>query len=703
MLKIATILPYKENYSEKDAGAVSLWVNDFLKFSKYKKNNLIFGNTSNSPYLTKNYKNINISSLNSKFYSSTYEYSKKVIDILDKKNFDIIEVHNRPIMIDTLVEKINAKYILYLHNDPRSMKGAKTPKERLELLSKVDKIVFITEWVKKKFFEKLDVDPNNFKSEIIYHSIEIEKKVPKKYKRIVFVGKLNESKGYDIFCDAVKKLLDKHRDWKAYSIGDEKRLKPYQTHNKHIKLGYMSHKKVLSFLNTSEIAVIPSRWEEPFGRTALEASSRGCATIISNRGGLPETTDEAIILKKLDSKNLKKEIQKLINNDKLRKNIQNKSRKNVKHILKNNASKIDSMRLSLFPFYKLNFNKNKLRILNIYNLGQKLNHRIYHISIGKKITNGFIRNGNDVLEISDRDFIRQNRQLNFKNVKERFQEYLLATFKNYSPNLVIFGHSDNIELNTLDNFKKINRNLIISQWNEDPMMNGLPDAKNNIEKITKYKSFVDHTFVTTDINVLKKNNVKIDNLHFLFIPADKNIECFNIYNLNPFNDIFYAMSHGVNRATLKKGKIDARANFLNTLVKKLNGINHDFYGMNNKEPIWGEDFFQALRNSKMGLNLSRGEPTKYYSSNRIATLMGNGLLTFIDCKTKFNDIFNKNEIILYNNLDDLSEKIQFYKKNDRLRRKIAKNGQSKYFKLFNETVISKYILEASLGRKISLF
>ena len=35
----------------------------------------------------------------------------------------------------------------------------------------------------------------------------------------------------------------------------------------------------------------------------------------------------------------------------------------------------------------------------------------------------------------------------------------------------------------------------------------------------------------------------------------------------------------------------------------------------------------------MGLNLSRGNPVKYYSSDRIVQLMGNGLLTFIDHKT----------------------------------------------------------------------
>ena len=71
-------------------------------------------------------------------------------------------------------------------------------------------------------------------------------------------------------------------------------------------------------MNTSEIAVVPSRWEEPFGRTSLEASSRGCATIISDRGGLKETTDSAVILKNLNSTELYNEIQKLIRNKKKR-------------------------------------------------------------------------------------------------------------------------------------------------------------------------------------------------------------------------------------------------------------------------------------------------------------------------------------------------------------------------------------------------
>ena len=154
-----------------------------------------------------------------------------------------------------------------------------------------------------------------------------------------------------------------------------------------------------------------------------------------------------------------------------------------------------------------------------------------------------------------------------------------------------------------------------------------------------YENIVDHNFITTHPSVFSKQNKNINNLHFIFIPVDKNIECFNVFNLKPRKDIFYAMSHGVNRATLKKGKSDSRIYFLNSLIKKINGINYDFYGFENKEPIWGDEFYNALTNSKMGLNLSRGLPTKHYSSNRIASLMGNGLLTFIDEKTKFNHFF----------------------------------------------------------------
>ena len=55
--------------------------------------------------------------------------------------------------------------------------------------------------------------------------------------------------------------------------------------------------------------------------------------------------------------------------------------------------------------------------------------------------------------------------------------HLIETFKNYNPDLLFFGHTKNIDLETIDAFKSINRNLIISQWNEDPNIPSLDYSK----------------------------------------------------------------------------------------------------------------------------------------------------------------------------------------------------------------------------------
>ena len=698
-LKIATILPYKENYTLDKASAASLWVSEFYKNSKFKKYNFIYGHTKFKKYLTTNYININLKNLKSKLKSTTNEYSKKLIKDLNLKDYDMVEIHNRPQLLHKLLEKVKNRFIFYFHNDPLSMKGSQSINERIKILNSTDRIIFVSEWVRYRFFLDLDKKLQS-KTDVIYPSVNLQRPVKKK-KSIIFVGRLNYSKGYDLFKGAISKILDEFPVWKAFSIGDEERRSIYISHPKHKEIGFINHKKTLNILNRSEIAVVPSRWDEPFGRTALEASSRGCATIISNRGGLTETTDHAIIIKKLEVTNLYKEIRKLIKYPKRRKKIQMLGRKNIKHLVKKNTKLIDLVRESCFPRFNLNYSKNRLKIINLYNQGQKLNHRLFNISLGKKFTNGFVRNGHDVLEISDRDYIKNNKSFNLIPDKNNFQNFFIESFKNYNPDLLFFGHTKNLNLETIDKLKSINKNLIITQWNEDPVMQGLDYSKKNLANINYYAELVDHNFITTHPSVIK-NRVNNKNVHFFFVPVDRNIERYDIYKLQPKNDLFYAMSHGVNRATLKEGTEDNRINFLNKLVKKIPNIKYDFYGFSNKQPIWGNDFNNALINSKMALNLSRGKPTKHYSSNRIASIMGNGLLTFVDEKVQMNNFFNKQEIISYSDIADLSDKIQYYTKNEKLRIRVAKNGKRKYFKLFNEKKIAKYIIDVSLGNSSKL-
>jgi spore maturation protein CgeB len=101
----------------------------------------------------------------------------------------------------------------------------------------------------------------------------------------------------------------------------------------------------------------------------------------------------------------------------------------------------------------------------------------------------------------------------------------------------------------------------------------------------------------------------------------------------------------------------------------------------------------------MALNLSQGKPTKYYSSDRIAQLIGNGILTFVDIKTGLNKFFSNDEVIFYKSMDDLSKKIDFYKINHKIRNKIAKKGQKKYLKHFNSTKIAGFIIDKTMNFK----
>ena len=297
-MKISILLPYKENFSPTYAGAVSLFVNDTLKLSSYKKNTIIYGNTLFKNKFKHKYKNINLSK--GIFQSQNKTYVEKFINIEKKNKSDIIELHNRPIYLTYLINKLNNRaYIMYFHNDPLTMLGSKSISDRIFLLNHCYKIIFNSKWSKNRFLEGIYNNYNNSEKLTIINQSAKKSKINfnQKKKIITFVGKLNKSKGYDLFGEAIIKILEKYNDWKAIVAGDEPRDKLNFYHKNLKVLGFRPHKEIIDIYKKSSIAVACARWEEPFGRSSLEASANGCAVIISNRGGLPETITNGIILK----------------------------------------------------------------------------------------------------------------------------------------------------------------------------------------------------------------------------------------------------------------------------------------------------------------------------------------------------------------------------------------------------------------------
>jgi glycosyltransferase involved in cell wall biosynthesis len=341
--RIAILLPYKEDYNKNNAGSASLWVKDFFENSKLKKITTIYGINTKKKSLSKNFVN-----LNNKFPLFTFKkniyYAKLFLKNIHKQT-KIIEIHNRP-EIFHFINKQNSNYklILVFHNNPLLIRGSKKIKERKNILNKCSNIIFVSKWVQKKFFEGLDSKKSK-KCSVIYPAIKRLDKLPKKENIITFIGKLNKSKGYDLAGVAVVNILNKYKNWKAIFAGNEEREK-YNFSHKNLKIyRWLSHGKILKLLKKSSICLVPSVWEEPFGRISMEASIYGNAVILSNKGGLSETSKYHIKLKNIHVNNIFKEINNLILDKKKLSKLQKKSFFDYKIFIEKSAKIFDEIKL----------------------------------------------------------------------------------------------------------------------------------------------------------------------------------------------------------------------------------------------------------------------------------------------------------------------------------------------------------------------
>ena len=341
----------------------------------------------------------------------------------------------------------------------------------------------------------------------------------------------------------------------------------------------------------------------------------------------------------------------------------------------------------------------KIKIIHITNFNYRYYGRL-HFNTGTRINNGLIRLGHNVLSLSDRDLITFSKSLRDYSGSKFLNNLVLKTVENFKPDMIILGHADKVKAEVLADAKNKLKNLKIAQWFLDPLGKKGPDYEKNKLRILDKVNSIDATFITTDPNSLDFN---IDNSFYIPNPCDISLDNLKNFNQDTTLDMFYAISHGVHRGILRKGKLDEREIFIKQLIKNCKDVKFDIYGMFNKQPVWGNDFISSLSNSKMGLNLSRGKPIKYYSSDRIAQLMGNGLLTFIDKKTDYDNFFNNDEMVFYNNINDLSEKILKFKKDTKLAKKIAKKGYIKYHKYFNSKEIASYIIDRTFGFNSKFF
>ena len=204
----------------------------------------------------------------------------------------------------------------------------------------------------------------------------------------------------------------------------------------------------------------------------------------------------------------------------------------------------------------------KIKILHVTNFNERHNGRLFY-NTGKRINNGFIRLNHSVLEFSDRDIVSYYRNLNDLNGSKKLNNKLLEVISNYVPDIIILGHADLIKIETLQYIKKNYPNIKMAQWFLDRMDD---QWKHNRKRFLDKIDLMDANFCTTDPKYLNFN--KKYKIFYLPNPVDKSFETLENYKNKSFNnDVFFAMSHGVHRGVLKKGKFDKREDFIKQTYK----------------------------------------------------------------------------------------------------------------------------------------
>jgi len=319
-------------------------------------------------------------------------------------------------------------------------------------------------------------------------------------------------------------------------------------------------------------------------------------------------------------------------------------------------------------------------------------------SFFNKIKLGLSKYQFKLISISDRDFIRDNRGgLDFSG-KKNFNKAIINKVKLFNPNLIILGHTDRIEIKTFEKIRLINKDIKIIKIYID----SISDEFFNFKKVFYDYKFLNNIFISSNPKKLKEQDL-FNKIHFLPYPVDKKIDNLKSFNLiDKKIDVFFALSHGQNRGILKEGKIDEREEFLNKLKILLpDHVKCNFIGINNEQPVWGNKFYNKIKNSKILINLSRGKYKKHYSSDRISSLIGNGCFVINEKENMYSDFFDKNnELINFTTARDLKNKILYYLEKPKLRKKIAFNCYQKYHSKINASIIINYILDVIFKKEI---
>jgi hypothetical protein len=316
-------------------------------------------------------------------------------------------------------------------------------------------------------------------------------------------------------------------------------------------------------------------------------------------------------------------------------------------------------------------------------------------NVERKLTNGLIRNGHQVLNFSDRDAAMAGSLLGPHRVGggKYANKALSDLCLNIRPDVLILGQTDIVRPETVADLCARLPAMRVLQWSVDALF-----EPGNIERLQRNLPVADATLVTTAGEALAPLVRPGKRLGFLPNPVDFSIE----HGENhlkpdlPF-DLFYACG---NPADLREvgGKAWTMDDFMSALLAALPGVRPKLAGLMGHKGLGGAAYQDALESAAIGLNISRRADQLLYSSDRLAHLAGNGLAVMIERSTGYDSLFSDDEMVFFSSFDEVVAAIDRLTRDPARRMTVAAAGRARYHDLFNERRVAQYMLDVALDR-----
>ena len=336
--KIDILLPAKERFSPSNAGAISGVVVDLARKSRATKQFRIIGNDVETSLLPDHFTGL----LPKRRWLNGHNIglAAAYLDLIHKTHApDLTEVHNRCYVAHYLVQKQPSLNVtLYLHNDPRQMKGGRSVNERRFLLKTLAGIICVSDYIRDCFLDGLgdcgDLTSNIGVARNGAHRWLKKPAVKENY--ILLAGRMVPEKGILECATAIAKVLQDHPEWKLIIAGAKRfeasapgsyenkiatTIAPLKDRAK--MLGFIPIADMRDWQARAAISACPSLWHDPMPKAVLESLAAGCALITTRRGGIPEAAEgRALIIDTPSVKNFADGFDKLIVDSAFRKQLQ---------------------------------------------------------------------------------------------------------------------------------------------------------------------------------------------------------------------------------------------------------------------------------------------------------------------------------------------------------------------------------------------